>query len=317
MIAHRLGNVFLSHSSRDKNFVGRLATDLKTAGVKVWYDDWAIDYGESIVEKVYNGLAESDFLIVVLSKESIKSRWVREELNVMTMKRLQGKDIRVIPLLLDDCEVPEQLSHLKYIDFRISYDNALLDLNRTIMPASELWSELEEINNKFKATTKKIVESNIDDEVGNIPITLHNLLQKALAIRVKIEVLHTRKPRETTDVDFKEDPEIFKNIGYLFENGVDVRSAVWHALVSYNSMLAHAQAGDLKMSIFVEMLDENGYFAKSWRIGMIRPPIFQDDYDLIGNKVDGLRVAVRELNAISEMLCQKSFRKREFYIARE
>ena len=310
-------NVFLSHNSKDKHFVARLASDLKDSGVTVWYDDWAIDYGDSIVEKVYNGLASSDFLVVVLSEDSVKSRWVKEELNVMTMKRLQGKAVRLIPLLIDDCEIPEQLSHLKYIDFRTTYDQPLLDLSKTIKPASELWSSLQKINEKFQSTTKRILDGSIDDKVGDIPVILHELLQEALAIRVQIEVLHTRKPRETTDDHFKDDPEIFKNIGYLFENGVDVRSAVWHALVSYNSMLAHARSPEHNMSIFVEMLDENGYFATSWRIGMIRPPIFEDEYDAIGSKEDGLKVAVSELNAVSEMLCLRSFRKREFYAPRE
>lgn len=312
------GNAFLSHSSKDKHFVARLANDLGSSGINVWYDEWAIDYGESIVEKIFKGLSESDFLIVVLSEHSIISNWVREELNIITMKKLNGRNIRIIPLILDDSEIPDHLSHLKYIDFRkeVDYEESAAKLKRTLLPAEELWNTLGVIRDEFLENTDMILNSNITDPVGEIPRKLYDLLNKALDLRVKIEVLHTRLPKELTDKKFSEDTELFKNIGYLFENGVDVRSAVWHALVSYNSMLAHAASPDLEMGIFVEMLDENGYFAQSWRIGMIRAPIFQDDYDAIKTKKDGIPVAVKELNAIAEMLCKKKFQKREFYAPR-
>ena len=52
---------FLSHSSKDKAFVRKLAADLVANGVKVWIDEQRILVGDSIPEKIAHGLAESDF----------------------------------------------------------------------------------------------------------------------------------------------------------------------------------------------------------------------------------------------------------------
>jgi len=93
--------VFVSHSSKDKGFVQNFSLDLRRLGFTVWYDDWGIAIGDSIVEKVFEGLNSSDTLIIVLSPNSIDSRWVREELNTAVMRRLSENDIRILPVLIE------------------------------------------------------------------------------------------------------------------------------------------------------------------------------------------------------------------------
>ena len=105
-LAHRT-NVFLSHSSHDKAFVRGLAESLKACSVNVWYDDWEISVGDSIVDKVFEGIDSSDVLVVVLSTASVASRWVREELNVAVMRRLSERTIRLMPVVIDDRETPD------------------------------------------------------------------------------------------------------------------------------------------------------------------------------------------------------------------
>lgn len=77
--------LFLSHSSKDNEFVEKLRQSLKADGYNVWYDDWEIRVGDSIIQKINDGISESDFLIIVLSKNSVNSKWVREELNSATI----------------------------------------------------------------------------------------------------------------------------------------------------------------------------------------------------------------------------------------
>jgi len=52
-------DVFLSHNQADKPRVLRLAERLKTAGVRVWLDDWVIRAGDIISLKVDEGLEQS------------------------------------------------------------------------------------------------------------------------------------------------------------------------------------------------------------------------------------------------------------------
>ena len=61
--------VFLSHTASDKLFVARLAVDLRRIGVGVWYDTWEIRGGESIVEKINEGLSANDHLIDAQGEE--------------------------------------------------------------------------------------------------------------------------------------------------------------------------------------------------------------------------------------------------------
>ena len=67
---------FISHSAKDKPFVRKLAADLVANGVKVWLDEQRILVGDSIPEKIAQGLAESDFFLIVVSQNSVQSSWV-------------------------------------------------------------------------------------------------------------------------------------------------------------------------------------------------------------------------------------------------
>lgn len=124
--------VFVSHSSNDKFIAERVATALKAVGYNVWYADWAIEPGESIVGKIESGLAHNDTLLVLLSPNSIKSKWVEKELNSAIMAQLNGQNVRVIPLLVGDCAIPATLSEVRYIDMRNDFQPAFIELMNTL-----------------------------------------------------------------------------------------------------------------------------------------------------------------------------------------
>jgi hypothetical protein len=62
-----LKKVFLCHSSSDKLFVDRLASDLEKVNIGVWYDKWEIKVGDSLIEKIQEGLENNDYLAIILS----------------------------------------------------------------------------------------------------------------------------------------------------------------------------------------------------------------------------------------------------------
>lgn len=121
-------NVFISHSSKDQVFSRWLAVDLKAAGHSPWLDEWEILAGQSIPTKVGAGLFHSDFVIVVLSQDSISSRWVENEWQAKYVHEVNSGLVCVIPALVTDCEVPALLKAKKYADFRRSYNNGLEDV---------------------------------------------------------------------------------------------------------------------------------------------------------------------------------------------
>lgn len=83
--------VFISHSSKDKPFVERLAKQLVQYRIGVWYDKWEMKPGDSLIDKIQNGLEDSSYLLVVLSKHFIESEWCRKEQNAGLTKEIRNK----------------------------------------------------------------------------------------------------------------------------------------------------------------------------------------------------------------------------------
>ena len=110
-------SVFLSHTSSDKSFVRKLARDLENHGVKFWLDEAEIKVGESLIEKIRQGLDEVDYVAVILSPTSISSAWVQREVDVAMNQEIQGKKIKVLPILYEHCKIPGFLLGKFYADF--------------------------------------------------------------------------------------------------------------------------------------------------------------------------------------------------------
>lgn len=112
---------FISHSSQDKKFVRQLASDLVSNGIRVWIDEQQIKVGDSIPEKVAQGLAESDFYLIVNSHNSIASPWVQKELNGALVREIEKREVKVLPIRLDDAPLPASIADKLYADFSSSY----------------------------------------------------------------------------------------------------------------------------------------------------------------------------------------------------
>ena len=127
-------SIFLSHNYRDKPFVRTLAQDLSAMGVRVWLDEAELKVGDSLITKVSSAIDEMQYLGVVLSPNSVDSRWVREELNQALFGQLSARDTTVLPIMLADCQLPGFLRDRLYADFRDpdDYDNALQKLLASI-----------------------------------------------------------------------------------------------------------------------------------------------------------------------------------------
>jgi hypothetical protein len=119
---------FLSHSSQDKPFIRQLAGDLTANGIEVWLDEQRIRVGDSIPEKIAQGLVGSDFFLIAVSQHSINSPWVAKELNNALVTEMQRRRVHILPLRLDDSPMPIIISDKKYADFSQSYKSGLADL---------------------------------------------------------------------------------------------------------------------------------------------------------------------------------------------
>jgi TIR domain len=74
-------SIFISHAGEDKERVARpLAISLKRRGFDVWYDEFVLRVGDSLLASIDRGLRECDFGIVILSESFFSKKWPKLEL---------------------------------------------------------------------------------------------------------------------------------------------------------------------------------------------------------------------------------------------
>jgi RNA-directed DNA polymerase len=94
-------DVFISHASEDKDgFVRPLTELLIKKGLSVWYDEYDISIGDSILEQINYGLRVSRFGVVVLSPNFFAARktWTNRELDGLTAAEDVDKQKRILPI---------------------------------------------------------------------------------------------------------------------------------------------------------------------------------------------------------------------------
>jgi formylglycine-generating enzyme required for sulfatase activity len=103
--------VFISYSRKDLTFVERLAADLKDSGFEVWYDLSNLEGGARWNWVIEQAIEDSQYMVVVLSPDSVASEWVDDEVGYA--KRLKKK---IIPLYYLPCKIGMVYVNLNYID---------------------------------------------------------------------------------------------------------------------------------------------------------------------------------------------------------
>ena len=111
-------SVFLSYNHKDKSFVQKLAERLSEEGLAVWLDEAKLKIGDSIVNKISKTISEVDYICVIISRNSIKSRWVNKEISLSIARNIECEKPIILPILKSDCEIPAELKDLLYADFR-------------------------------------------------------------------------------------------------------------------------------------------------------------------------------------------------------
>lgn len=121
---------FLCYSSLDKQIVMKVKTALDKRGIFTWFDEFQVGVGESIRREIEKGIKSSNFLILFMSKSAFKSEWVNREFDAAFTEEIESKNTTIIPILIEDCEIPITLKSRRYIDLRQDHEkgiSALID----------------------------------------------------------------------------------------------------------------------------------------------------------------------------------------------
>src|SRR2546430_17495243 len=132
--------VFVCHATEDKDrFVRMFGIRLRQNGIEAWVDEWEIQAGDRLVQKIFDdGIKNAKSFIVILSHNSVEKPWVKEELDAAVVQRIE-QDTKIIPVVLDDCEVPLVLraTHWVKIDNLNSYDAQMREIISSVFKYSE------------------------------------------------------------------------------------------------------------------------------------------------------------------------------------
>lgn len=116
--------VFLSHSSKDKEKVDIIFNELQVRGIRAWYDKYEIKPGDSVVDKINNGLENSDMGIICISENFLNSStgWTKSELNYFIQRRMRSgaKDFICLNFDIKHEDLPPLVQDYRYIDMRSS-----------------------------------------------------------------------------------------------------------------------------------------------------------------------------------------------------
>lgn len=98
-------DVFICHSSKDNEFVKKIINKFNRNGITYWVDAERIQFGDSITQKIEDGLKRSKCVMPCLSRNLARSGWTRAEYGSFLNAEFSGNSSRkIIPIKLDDCE---------------------------------------------------------------------------------------------------------------------------------------------------------------------------------------------------------------------
>ena len=181
-------DIFISHASEDKDSLVRpLATILERMSVRVWYDEFSLQLGDSLTASIDKGLQESRYGLLVLSKSFLGKKWPDYEYRSLMTREIDGERV-ILPLWygVTKEEVKEYslyLADIKAISItRDNYKAVIALILKVVRP--DIWQEM-----RMRSVLRKAVEngkSNLVDISDIKPATTkHSKLTKQQLIRSK------------------------------------------------------------------------------------------------------------------------------------
>lgn len=109
--------IYLNYAHNDKTFIDKLIVQLARRHVDCCIELWEFSEGDSLIEKVKVADDGKSAVLIVLSTESVSSEWCQNRFSAELM-HLEDKHAVVIPVVIDDCCIPEFVRDMPIADFR-------------------------------------------------------------------------------------------------------------------------------------------------------------------------------------------------------
>ena len=144
-------DIFISYSSKDTEKVRKLASILTDLGWSVWWDK-KIPPGKTFDEVIVTALKNSKCILVIWTKNSVKSEWVKNE----AAEGFSQKSL--VPILLEDVDIPFEFRRLQAAKLQNWTGNT------SSVEFKELIYSIENITKRVKKDQTEAVSPAINEE---------------------------------------------------------------------------------------------------------------------------------------------------------
>lgn len=127
-----MANVFISHRVADSEPAERLSREIQRAGHNVWLDIWEVNLGDSIIEKMNEGLTGASYVVLCYSPEGVTSRWMSREWMSALARQLDGYGVKVLPVVLTGGDQPAIMADIRRADLVKDWSSGMAELLRAI-----------------------------------------------------------------------------------------------------------------------------------------------------------------------------------------
>ncbi|MGD9528665.1 MAG: toll/interleukin-1 receptor domain-containing protein [Dehalococcoidia bacterium] len=110
-----LASCFISYSHADAELARGIATGLGARNYYVWIDEGQLKVGDSLVTAIGDAIDRVDFLIALVSQESVQSNWCNKEIALAMTGEINRRGISVLPCRVGDVDMPSSLSDKLYL----------------------------------------------------------------------------------------------------------------------------------------------------------------------------------------------------------
>ncbi len=117
--------VFISYAREDVDMIRRINTDLETKGFTTWLDEKDLLPGQNWRVVIPREIRESDYCLMMFSSLSVVKRgFVQAEQKIAlgVVDEMPESAVFIIPVRLDECEIPYSLEDRHYVDMFPDYD---------------------------------------------------------------------------------------------------------------------------------------------------------------------------------------------------
>lgn len=161
-----VASVFISYQHADKRLAAGLQDGLEKLGYFVWRDEGELLVGDSIVERVTAALDQIDFVVALISKNSVTSPWCQKEVSLAMTGEIARSGVKVLPVRIDQVEMPPSLKDKLYVEVRgeditQATERLAASIERHLVPARATPSRRQHAVERTRASSNESADAPI------------------------------------------------------------------------------------------------------------------------------------------------------------